>query len=92
MNLKRKKTMIYEINNKYYIKVGKDFVEVEMVINNDDIKLNPTKNKIENNGKIKYKEINILSDKQRLLDEYKKRNSRSERNSEDEETHSRFAR
>lgn len=75
--------MIYEINNKYYIKVGKDFVEVEMVIKNDDIQLKPTKNKVENNGNVKYKEINLMGNKDKFIEENRRRNSRHEEESEE---------
>lgn len=71
--------MLYEINKKYYIRVGKDFVEVELVYSDKDVDLKPTKNKIENNGNIKYKEFNFLSNKEKLLESHRKaRNTSSD--------------
>ena len=67
--------MLYKISNKYYVKVGKDFVEVELVYSNNDISLKPTNNKIENDGNVKYIEVNFLSEKDNLLAEHKKKNN-----------------
>jgi len=63
--------MIYKIDNKYYVKVGKDFTEVELVFKDNDVDLKPTQNKLENNGNIPYEEINFLQEKGRLLEENK---------------------
>jgi hypothetical protein len=68
--------MIYKIDNKYYVKVGKDFTEVELVFKDNDVDLKPTQNKLENNGNIPYEEINFLQEKGRLLEENK--NSKKE--------------
>ena len=47
--------MLYVINNKYYIKVGRKFIPVEITYKNDDIELIPNrKDYIEDNGKVKY--------------------------------------
>lgn len=49
--------MLYEIDKKYYIRVGRRFIEVDVDVKNDEIDViphNPTK-EIENNGNIKYK-------------------------------------
>ena len=40
--------MIYLINNKYYVKVGKDFTEVELVFTDNDVDLKATNNILEN--------------------------------------------
>lgn len=66
--------MIYKIDNKYYVRVGKDFTEVELVFKDNDVDLKPTQNILENNGKLDYKEINFLQEKSKLLDEYKNSN------------------
>lgn len=63
--------MIYKIDNKYYVRVGKDFTEVELVFKDNDVDLKPTQNILEDNGNIKYIEINFLQEKQSLLDKNK---------------------
>lgn len=64
--------MLFEIDNKYYVKVGKDFIEVEMVFKNNDIDLKATKNKLENNGSLNVREFNFLQEKESLIEEHKK--------------------
>lgn len=63
--------MIYLIDGKYYIKVGKDFTEVELVFTDNDIDLKATNNKIENNGNIAFEQFNFLEKKQELLEKNK---------------------
>lgn len=63
--------MIYKIDNKYYVRVGKDFTEVELVFKDNDVDLKPTQNILEDNGNINYIEINFLQEKQSLLDKHK---------------------
>jgi len=70
--------MIYKIKDKYYIKVGRDFTEVELVFTDNDVDLRPTKNILENNGTISYEEINFMSEKDRLLEEHNKNTKISE--------------
>lgn len=44
--------MIYEIENKYYVKVGYEYNEIEIKLdNNNDVVLVPLKNRIDGNGK-----------------------------------------
>ena len=62
--------MIYLINGKYYIKVGKDFTEVELVFTDNDVDLKATNNKIENNGNIVFEQFNFLDKKQELLEKH----------------------
>ena len=66
--------MIYKIDNKYYVKVGKDFTEVELVYKDNDVDLKPTQHILENNGNLKYEEVNFLVEKKALLDSYNKSN------------------
>jgi len=70
--------MIYLIDNKYYVKVGKDFTEVELVFTDDDVDLKPTNNKLENNGNIPYVTINFLNEKQELLKQFKNKDKNKE--------------
>ena len=63
--------MIYKIAEKYYVRVGKDFTEVELVFKDNDVDLKPTQNIIEDNGNLTYQEINFLNEKSRLLEEHK---------------------
>lgn len=47
--------MLYVIDGKHYIKVGRKFIPVEVQYKNGDIDLKPNKkNYIEDNGKVKY--------------------------------------
>lgn len=49
--------MIYEINNKYYVKVGSFYNEIEIKLDsNGDVTLSPLKNRIE----VKDEKINII--------------------------------
>lgn len=75
--------MLYEIDNKYYVKVGKYFVEVTLVYGENDVDLKPTKNKLENNGNIKYEEFDFLSNKSKLLESHKKAKTDSSERKED---------
>lgn len=62
--------MLYKIDEKYYVRVGKDFTEVELVFENNDVDLKPTQNILEDNGNVFYEEVNFLSEKEKLLEEY----------------------
>lgn len=47
--------MLYVIDSKHYIKVGRKFIPVEIQYKNGDIDLKPNRqNYIEDNGKVKY--------------------------------------
>lgn len=74
--------MLYKIDNKYYVRVGKDFTEVELVYKDNDVDLKPTQKVLENNGNINYEEVNFLQEKQKLLD---KHNSNKEYKNSDKE-------
>lgn len=63
--------MLYKIDNKYYVRVGKDFTEVELVFKDNDVDLKPTQKVLENNGNINYEEVNFLQEKTKLLKQSK---------------------
>lgn len=55
--------MLYVINDKHYIKVGRKFILVDIEYKNNDIVLKPNRtNFIEDNGKVKYK-TQVVDDK-----------------------------
>lgn len=48
--------MLYVIDKKYYVKVGRKFIPVDITYKNNDIQLTPHKEKyIEDDGHIKFK-------------------------------------
>ena len=74
--------MIYEINNKYYVKVGYEYNEIEIKLDeNDDVVLVPLKNRIDGNAK-NVKEIVFKNEK----DNFKKKLQKKETHN-DEEAH-----
>ena len=56
--------MLYEINKEYYIRVGRRFIKVDVVVKDKDINITPHKptKEIEDNGNIKYTEHVINED------------------------------
>lgn len=51
-------SMLYEINNNYYIRVGRKYVKVDMIVDGDDVKLSPNNKKvIEDNKSLKFSEV-----------------------------------
>lgn len=55
--------MVYMIKDKYYIKVGRKFIYVDIVYNNNNITLKPNKKIfIEDDGKVKCRTIVIDED------------------------------
>lgn len=56
--------MLYEINKEYYIRVGRRFIKVDVVVKNNDLDITPHKPtyEIEDNGNIKYKIQNVDDD------------------------------
>ena len=72
--------MLYEINKEYYIRVGRRFIKVDVVVKDKDINITPHKptKEIEDNGNIKYKIQNVN-------DEFKKKlSSKTEKSFHDE--------
>lgn len=59
--------MLYKIANKYYIRVAPmRYTEVEFVIENDDVIIKPTKNKLLANANISIDEINFQKEKENI--------------------------
>ena len=66
--------MLYKIEDKYYVRVGKDFTEVELVYKDNDVDLKTTQNVLEDNGNLYWEEVNFLAIKDNLLEEHNKSN------------------
>lgn len=66
--------MIYKIDNKLYVKVSGQFVELELVYKNNDVSLKPTTNKIDNKPELKVEELNFMSIKPQLLKKHNEKN------------------
>lgn len=66
--------MIYKIDNKFYVKVSGQFVELELVYKNNDVSLKPTTNKIDNKPELKVEEVNFMSIKNQLLKKHNEKN------------------
>ena len=78
--------MIYQIENKYYIRVAPmKYTEVKFVLKNDDVAIEITQNRIIANGNMNIKEINFQQDKEKikasLLEEPKETSNNSIRGS-----------
>lgn len=58
--------MIYKIKNNFYVKVGNKLAKVNVKLNNDDIILEPTKEKIEITKDLKYDVLNFEQDKKEI--------------------------
>ena len=59
--------MIYQIGNKYYIRVAPmKYTEVKFILKNDDVVINPTQNKIESNGSMTITEFNFQKEKENI--------------------------
>lgn len=51
-------SMLYEINNNYYIRVGRKYVKVDMIVDGEDVKLSPNNKKvIEDNKSLEVSEV-----------------------------------
>lgn len=68
-------SMLYEMNNNYYIRVGRKYVKVDIVVEGDDVKLVPNnKQVIEDNKSLDVSEIAFDdSFKKARIDREKKR-------------------
>lgn len=58
--------MIYKIKNNFYIKVGNKLIKVNTKIVNDEVILEPTKEKIEITKDLKYDVLDFEQDKKEI--------------------------
>lgn len=59
--------MIYQILNKYYIRVAPiKYTEVKFILKDNDVIIQPTQNRIIANGDTKIKEINFQQEKENI--------------------------
>ena len=59
--------MIYQILNKYYIRVAPiKYTEVKFILKDNDVIIQPTQNRIIVNGDTKIKEINFQQEKENI--------------------------
>ena len=76
--------MIYKINNKYYVKIGYEYNEIDIVLDDKgDVALVPLKNRIEGNG-LDVKQINFLEQKENLKKELLSKNKQKSTTDDDE--------
>lgn len=56
--------MLYKIDNKYYIRVAPmKYTEVNFILKNDDVVIQPTRNRLESNGQTIVTEIDFQREK-----------------------------
>lgn len=59
--------MLYQIENKYYIRVAPmKYTEVNFILKNDDVVIQPTRNKLESNGRTIIKEFDFQKEKDNI--------------------------
>lgn len=59
--------MIYQIENKYYIRVAPmKYTEVKLVLKNNDVVIETTQNRIIANASMQIKEINFQQEKENI--------------------------
>ena len=59
--------MLYQIENKYYVRVAPmKYTEVKFILKNNDVVIQPTKNKLESNGRTIIKEFNFQHEKDNI--------------------------
>ena len=60
--------MIYQIENKYYIRVAPmRYTEVRLVLRNDDVVIEVTSNRLISNSNMNIKEINFQNEKEKII-------------------------
>lgn len=59
--------MLYQIENKYYIRVAPmRYTEVKFILKGDDVVIQPTRNKLESNGRTIVSEFNFQKEKDNI--------------------------
>ena len=59
--------MIYQIKNKYYIRVAPmKYTEVKFVLQNDDVVIKTTENRLISNADMEIKELNFQQEKEQI--------------------------
>ena len=59
--------MIYQIKNRYYIRVAPmKYTEVNFVLKNNDVVIQPTENRLISNQDMVIKEINFQNEKEKI--------------------------
>lgn len=73
-------SMLYEINNNYYIRVGRKYIKVDIIVKDDEVTLSPNnKQYIEDNKSLEVSEVAFDdSFKKSRIAREKKRNERKE--------------
>lgn len=65
--------MIYQINDNYYIKVGAKYVKLKMDVDKrGELKITPTKEKLENTGNLKIRELVLQDSKNEIIRKLRK--------------------
>lgn len=73
--------MLYKILDKYYVKVGHYFIEVDFIYGDDEIAIKPTERKIEITNDLQYNEISFLELQRQLLENRKNTDKKSKKSS-----------
>lgn len=59
--------MIYQIENKYYIRISPmRYTEIKFLLKDNDVLISPTQNRIIANASMKIKEINFQNEKENI--------------------------
>lgn len=67
--------MFYQINDKYYVKVGRKYIEVVPEINGKEVNMKPNnKSYLEDNGMLKVKTISLEEISKKKMEHREKRN------------------
>ena len=68
--------MIYQINNKYYIRVAPSiYTEISFILKNDDVIIKPTSNKIEVNSGAEIKQLDFQKEKVKIKQNLQEENN-----------------
>lgn len=68
--------MIYQINNKYYIRVAPSiYTEISFILKNNDVTIKPTPNKIEVNSSANIKQLNFQKEKDKIKQHLQEENN-----------------